>query len=85
MCKDAVEGDTSFFVSVETLIQEVAEEASVLRDALAINTGRGRKGIGRVLGIGGEVADGSEASAGDDGIGDDVNIFVDLARLKAAV
>ncbi len=85
MCEDAVEGDASFFVGIETLIEEIAEEASVLRDAFAVDARRGSDGIGRVLGVGGEVADSSESAAGNDGIGDDVNIFVDLARLKAAV
>ena len=33
----------------------------------------------------GEVANRSEASAGDDGIGNNVDVFVDLAGLKAAV
>ena len=38
-----------------------------------------------MLGIGRKVADGGEATAGHDRVGDNVNVFVNLARLKAAV
>ena len=83
--ENAVERDPSLFVGIETLIEKVAQEAAVLRNAFAVDAGRGSDGIGSVLGIGGEVANRGEAAAGDDGVGDDINVFVNLARLKTAV
>jgi hypothetical protein len=80
MCEDAVEGDASFFVGVEPLVEEVAQEASVLRNAFALDARRGSDG--GVLGVGREVADGSESAAGGDGIGDDVDLSIDFAGLK---
>jgi hypothetical protein len=56
--EDAVERDATFFISVETLIEEIAEEASVLRDAFAVNACDGRDGVGHVLGVGSKIADG---------------------------
>ena len=83
MRENAVQRDSSFFVSVESLIQVVAQEAPVLRNAFAVDPRRRSDGIGRVLGIGGEVTDGGEAPAGNDRIGDHVNVFVDLSGLKS--
>ena len=83
--QNAVERNASFFVRIEALIEEVAQEAPILRNAFAIDACRGSDGIGCVLGIGREVAYRGEAAAGHDRIGDHVNIFVDFSGLKAAV
>ena len=85
MGENSVERDASVFVGVETLIKKVAQKAAVLRNAFAVNAGRGRDRIGGMLGVGGEVADRSEPPASHNRIGDGVNVFVNLARLKSAV
>ena len=85
MSENAVEGDSSFFVSVEALIEEVAQKPSILRNAFPIDARRRSNRIGNMLGIRSKVANSREAAAGYNGIGDDINIFVDLPRLEAAV
>src|SRR5438128_9508820 len=45
----AVESDATILIGVEALIQKVAQESSVLRDAFAEDAGRRRDGIRRVL------------------------------------
>ena len=64
MGEDAVERDASFFVGIETLVEKVAQEAAVLRNAFAVDTLRRSNSIRRVLGVRGEVADGREAVGG---------------------
>jgi hypothetical protein len=83
--ENAVEGDAPVFVGIESLIEEVAEEASVLRNAFAVDALGRSDGFGRVFGIGGEIANGSEASAGYNGISNDVNVFVNPAGLEATI
>ena len=83
--QNAIERDPSFFVGIEILIEKIAKKAAVLRNAFAVDARRGSDGIGGMFGIGRKVADRSKAPAGHDGIGDDVNVFINLARLKAAV
>ena len=72
--EDAVERNASIFVGIESLIEEVAEEAAVLRDAFAIDARGGSDGIGGVFGVRGEVANGGEATSGDNGVGNDVDV-----------
>src|SRR5271154_3828844 len=85
MGQDSVERNVSILVGIETLIEKVAQKASILRNAFAVNALRRGQRIARMFGIGRKVPDRSEATASDDRIGDDVNIFVDLAGLKTAI
>ncbi len=59
--ENAVERDAAFFVGIEALIKEVAQESTVLRDALTINPRNRSDGIWAVLGVGGKIAYGREA------------------------
>src|SRR5207302_5950947 len=83
--ENAVSGDAAFFVSIETLIEKMAQEAAVLRNTFGDNT-RGRSdGVRGMFCVGSEIAESGKAEAGDDRIFDDVNVFVDAAGLKTAV
>ncbi len=83
--ENSIERDSSFLVRIETLIEKIAKKAAVLRNAFAIDA-RGRSdGVTAVLRIGGKIAHGCEAEAGNYGIGDDVNVFVNFPRLEAPV
>ena len=81
----AIESDAAIFIGIESLIEKIAQEAAILRDAFAEHTRRRRDGVRRVLCIRGEVAYGGEAESGNDRIGDHVDIFVNAAGLEAAV
>src|SRR5208337_2873021 len=83
--ENAVERDASVFVGIEPLIEKVPQKAAVLRYAFAIDALRWSQRVGSVLGVGSKIANGRESAAGHDGVGNNVNIFVDLAGLKAAV
>ena len=84
MSEDAIERHAALFVGVESLIEKIAQEAAVLRDAFAVNATGWRDGLRIVFGIGSKIADCGEAEPGYDWILRDVNIFVDFAWLKAA-
>jgi hypothetical protein len=83
--KNTVECNPTLFVSIESFIEKVTQKASVLRNAFSIDTLCWSDRIGRVLSVRGKVANCSEASAGYYGIGDNVNVFVNLSGLEAAV
>ena len=83
--KNAVERHSSFFIRIEALVKKVAQKAPVLRDAFAVDTLCRSNGVGIVLGIGSKVTYGREASAGHDRVGDDIDVFVNLSGLEAAV
>src|SRR3954471_24752840 len=59
--QNAIERDSSIFVSVESLIEEVAQEAPVLRDAFAVNARDRGYRIRRMLDVRGEITDGRES------------------------
>src|SRR5882724_2957058 len=84
MRENAVDGDAAFFVGIETMIEKMAEEAAVLRNAFGYDAHGGSDGVGGMFCVGSEIAEGGEAEAGNDRISDDVNIFVDAAGLKTA-
>ncbi len=83
--ENAVDGDAAVFVGVETLVEEVAEEAAVLGDAFGDDARGGSDGVRGTFCVRGKIAEGGEAEAGDDGIFDDVDVFVDAAGGEAAV
>ncbi len=83
--QNTVERDPSFFIRIEALVEKVAQETPVLRNAFAIDALRRCNGVGIVLGIGSKVTDGGEATARHDRIGDDIDVFVYLSRLEAAL
>src|SRR6266436_5341974 len=76
--ENAVDGDAAFFVGIETLIQKMAEEAAVLRNAFCDDAHGGSDAAWALLFcIGGEIAEGGQAKTRDDGISDGVNEFVE--------
>jgi hypothetical protein len=81
--KNAVESDLSAFVGIEALVEKVAQEAPVLRNAFAVNACDGRDGVGCMLGVRRKIAHRRETSAGNDRVGDRVHVFVNLAGLEA--
>ena len=83
MREDAVKRNSSFFISIEALIEEVTKKAPVLRYALAVDTRCRSDGMWVVFGIRREVAYGSEPASGNYRIGNNINVFVNFARLKA--
>ena len=83
--KHAIERHSSVFVGVEALIKKVAQEASVLRNALAVDPRCRSDGIGCVLGIGRKIAYDGEAGPGYDRVSDNINVFVYFAGLKTTV
>ena len=83
--KNSVERDPSFFIRIEALVEKVAQEAPILRNAFTIDALCRSNGVGIVLGVGSKVTYGSEASAGHHGVGDDIDVFVNLSWLEAAV
>ena len=86
--EDAVEDAPPLLVLVEALVEELAEEAAALRDAVAQGEGDAREGVGRgglVLEEADEVARGGEAAAGDARVAAAVDDLVDPPRLEAAV
>ena len=70
---------------LEALVQKIAQESAVLRNAFAVNARRGRHCVGCVLGVGREIANRGETSASHHRVGHDVDVFVDFAGLEATV
>ena len=62
--QNAVERHAAFFVGVETAVEKVAQEAAVLRDALAINAPRGKFRAFPVLRVAGQIAHRRKAQSG---------------------
>ena len=85
VCENSIESDPSLFICVEALVEQVAQEASILGDALAINALCWSYRIATVLRVGGEIEDGSKAASGDDRVRDDVDVLIYFARLESAV
>src|SRR5581483_4152177 len=83
--EDSVECNLALFVRIETLVEQVTQEASILRDAFAKDTLGGSDRVLGVFGVRSEVANGSEAQARDHRISNDVDVFIDFARVKAAI
>ncbi len=83
--ENAVKRNPAIFVGVETFIKKIAKKAPVLRDAFAIDAHRRSYRVRSMFGIRSEITDGSKAQARDDWIGNHVDIFIDLAWMKAAV
>ena len=86
--EDAVEDAPPLLVLVHALVQEVAEEAAALGDAVAEGEGDAGQGVGRsglVLEEADEVAGGGEAAAHHARVAAAVDDLVDPARLEAAV
>src|ERR1700733_36074 len=63
-----IQGDSSVLIRIESLVEEIAQEAPVLRNSLTINTLRRGDGFGITLAVGSEVTDGSEAPSRDHGV-----------------
>ena len=85
MRQDSVDGDASLLVRVESLVEQVAQEATVLRNALAVDALRWRDRFRIVFRVRREITEHREATARDNRISHDVNVFVKLARLESAV
>ena len=85
MRQHAIESHPAVLIRIKSLVEKVAQEAAVLRDAFAIHALRRSHRIGRMLGVGREVANGGEASAGHNRIGNDIDVLVNPAGLKAAI
>jgi len=83
--QNAIESKSSFFVGIEALIQKVAQETTGLRTALTVDADRWGDGAGSVLHIGSKVAEGSKPQTRHNRICGNVDIFVDLSRLKSSV
>src|SRR3954469_6537367 len=83
--QNSVERDAALFVGIESLIEQVAEKSPVLRNSFSVHTNGRCDCIRSVLGIGREIADGCETQASNDGIGNNVHVFVDLPGLETAV
>src|SRR5262249_60515117 len=80
----AVEHFATGLVGVETLVQEVAEKASALRDAHGDRGGDRELGPRIVAGPRHDVADRGESDPDDDGIAGAIDELVDLAALEPA-
>src|SRR5438045_7942766 len=81
----AVESHSAVFIGIKSLVEKVAKEAAVLRDAFAVNAVCRSNGIGGMLRVRREVANGGETSTGHHRIGDHVDILVDAPGLKASI
>src|SRR5271157_263014 len=85
MRKNAVKCDAAVLIRVESLVEKVTQKAAVLRDAFAIHALRRSDRTWIVLGIGCKISNGGKTRAGNNGIGNNVNVLVNLSRLKTAV
>ncbi len=82
--EEAVEHRPSRLVGVESLVEEVTQEAAGLRDAEAEPPAHGKRTRLVVLGVRHHVPHRGEADPDHDGVTSAVDQFVDLARLEAA-
>ena len=82
--EDTVDGDTAVLVGVESLIEEVAKKAAVLRNAFNEDAGNRSNSLWIVFRVGSEIAKDSEGESGNDGIGNDVHVFVDFSGFETA-
>src|ERR1700722_11604033 len=80
-----IQGHSSVLIRIESLVKEIAQEAPVLRNSLAVNPLCRSDRFGIVLGVGSEVADSGEAPSGDHGVSYHIHVFVNFSRLKAAI
>src|SRR5580700_4504599 len=80
-----IKGDSSVLIRIKALIEEIAQEAPILRDSLAINSLCRSDGAGIMLGVGSEVTDGCKAPSGHHRVSDHIHVFVDLSWLEPAV
>ena len=85
MRQNSVEGDAALFVGIESLIEQVAEKSTILRNPFSIDTNGRCDRIRSVLGIGREIADGCETQASNDGIRNNIDVFVNLPGLETAL
>ncbi len=84
MRQHSVDCDASFFIGVETLIQKVAKKAAVLRNPLSVDSLGRRDRFRIVFCVGSKIAKHCEGAACDDWVGDNINVFVELACLESA-
>src|SRR5580704_11080207 len=85
MRQHTIESDPAIFIRVKSLVEKVAQKATVLRDTFPVYSLRRSHRIGGMLGVGCKVANGGEASAGHNRIGGHVDIFINPTGLKAAI
>jgi len=81
----SVQRHLSVFVGIKTLVKKVAQKAPVLRNAFSIHTHSGSNGIRSMLNVRGKISYRREAATSYYRVRDNMNIFVDLPWLKAAV
>ena len=79
MGQNPVQRDPSFFIRIEALVEKVAQKTPVLRDAFTVDPLRRSKGIRIVFRVGSKVSYGRKASPGDDGVGNHVDVFINLS------
>src|SRR5438128_8287790 len=82
MGEHTIECGPSLLICIEPLIEKIAKETAVLGDSFTVDADSGSDRVGAMLGVGSKIANRGEAEPGDDGIFDNVNVFVNLAGLE---